>query len=166
MLSSPGLALCSELLKTRWYWCHSFSVLQSVRQRHGAAMKKEQVKKFLFQLCFVRAHKSRRFPQSLFSFFLHSTHLFILVFSHSSCHIKVKRVFGLPSEYQMLVGFKNAPRTQKSCLWICCKRFFFFAIETNPWQAEEKRQQFMLHTLYRLSSSVKVKVKTKVFLST
>lgn len=129
--------------------------------------KKEQVKKFLFQLCFVHTHKSRRFPQSFFSFFFHSTYLFILVFSHSSCHIKVKRVFGLLSEYQMLVGFKMHHKHKSHvCEFVANSFFFFFAIETNPWQAEEKRRQLMLHSLYHLSSSVKVKVKTKVFLST
>lgn len=103
----------------------------------------------------------------LFSFFFRSTYLFILVFSHSSCHIKVKRVFGLLSEYQMLVGFKMHHKHKSHvCEFVANSFFFFFAIETNPWQAEEKRRQLMLHSLYHLSSSVKVKVKTKVFLST
>lgn len=44
-------------------------------------MKKEQVKKFLFQLCFVRAHKSRRFPQSLFFFSSFHPSLYFSVFA-------------------------------------------------------------------------------------
>lgn len=110
-------------------------------------MKKEQVKKFLFQLCFVRAHKSRRFPQSLFSFFLHSTHLFILVFSHSSCHIKVKRVFGLPSEYQMLVGFKTR-HEHKSHVCEFVANVFFFLQSKLILDRQKKRGSNLCYTPY------------------
>lgn len=41
----------------------------------------------------------------------------------------------------------------------------FFLITTNPWQVEEKRQQFLLHTFFHFTLSVKVKVKTKCSLN-
>lgn len=52
--------------KMCWYWCQSFSVLQSVRQRHGAAMKKNRLRSFPFSVVLF-THKSRRLPQSFFS---------------------------------------------------------------------------------------------------
>ena len=51
--------------KMSWYWCHSFSALQSVRQRRGTAMKKSRLRSFSFSFVLF-THKSRRFPQSFF----------------------------------------------------------------------------------------------------
>lgn len=127
--------------------------------------EKEQVKKFLFQLCFVRAHKSLRFPQSYFfippSIFFHYFFIylfFILAFSHS-CHIKVKRNLGLLSEYQMLVGLKYATKGTKLCFWICCKWFVFLLIKTNPWLVAGKRPRFIRYILCHDALCAKVRAK-------
>lgn len=78
----------------------------SLSKKDTNSNERAQVRKFLFQLCFVRAQK----PPLPTITLLHSTHLYIWVFSPSS-DIKVKRVFGLPSEYkktQTLDGLKYA----------------------------------------------------------
>lgn len=129
------------------------SVCQTKRRN---SYEKEQVKKFLFQLCFVHTQKLP-LPHNHFFFSFHLS--FYFSFSHSFCHIKVKRDFSLPTEYQMLVGLRCA--TNKKVIFRnLLQQFVLFLIGTNPWQAKEKRQQFNLHTLYCFTLSVEVKVKS------
>lgn len=113
--------------KTCWYWCHFFSVLQSVRQRRGTAMKTNRLRSFSFSFVLF-AHKSRRFPQSFLYYFFLAFHLsfYFSIFS-LLLHIKVKWDFGLLSEYQMHVGKKKKCTTQKSYLSNCCKQFVFLS---------------------------------------
>lgn len=122
----------------------------TVRRRHGAAMKKKRLS-FSFSLAFFSQH----FPQ----LFLYSTNLCILVVSHSFCDIKVKRGFGLLSEYQMLVSLKCTINKKQSFMNFAARSLCFIAIKTNPWQVEENMQRFIAHTLYHLASCLKVKVK-------
>lgn len=123
-----------------WFWCHFFSVLQSVRQRLGAALTQKRLS-FSFSVVFF-SQESCRFQQV----FLHSTNCLLYFCSFS------------------LLQHQGKARL-RFAIWISNVRLFvahgvcFIAIKTNPWQAEEKMQQFILHTLYHLTLCLKVKVK-------
>lgn len=113
--------------KTPGYWCHSFSVLQSVKQweTNGTGTEENRLKSFSFSFVLF-THKSRRFPQSFLSF-----HLYLFLFSYfsrSSSHIKVKRHVSLPSAYQMLVGLKCTANSKFMFmnLFRASSSFFFF----------------------------------------
>lgn len=144
------------------YWCHSFSVLQSVKQRHGTAMKKNRLRSF--SLSFVLfTHKSRRFPQSFFFFPFHLSFyfsIFSLLLPHQGKE-KLRFAIWISNARWFKMRHKHKSRVYD----FFCQQFVFFLIETNPWQVEEKRQQFILHTLYHFILSVKVKVKTECSLN-
>lgn len=169
MLSSS--TLCSKApvfvlsFKMSRYWCHSFFVLQSVKQRRRTAMKKNRLKSFSFSFVLFVHTKASASHNHIFSFHLLSFFhyffiylFFILAFSHS-CHIKVKRDLGLLSEYQMLVGLKYATKGTKLCFWICCKWFVFLLIKTNPWLVAGKRHRFIRYILCHDALCAKVRAK-------
>lgn len=140
----------------------SFLLRPSVCQtKRWNGNEKEQVKKFRFQLCFVQTQK----PPLPHNHFLFSFHLSLYFsFSPSSCHIKVKRDFSLPTEYQMLVGLRCA--TNKKVIFRnLLQQFVLFLMGTNPWQVGEKRQQFNLLTLCCFTLSVRGKLKSSCCVS-
>lgn len=163
----PGSSLfVLSFIKTSRYWCHSLSVLQSVKQRHGTAVwkKEEQVKKFVLFM-----HKSCRFPQSFF-FFLHCNYLFAL--SILSLHLpyqgKVRPGFFFFAIWISNTHWVLKCATNRKVMFAnllsssLCFFFFPFLMETNPWQVERKEVAIYstVHILYHFTLSVKVKVET------
>ncbi len=139
-----------------WYWCHSFYVLQSFRQRHRAAMKKNRLRSF--SLSFVLfTHKSRRFPQSFFSF-------------HLSFHVSISSLL-LPHQGKARLRFaiwiSNARcftmhHKHKSHVYEFAANSLCFVIETNPWQVKKRGNNLSYIPVYHLTLHVKVKVKISV----
>lgn len=159
MLSSS--TLCSKApvfvlsFKMSRYWCHSFFVLQSVKQRRRMAMKKNRLKSFSFSFVLFAHTKAAASHNHIFSFHLLS--FYFSIFSLLPHQGKVRLGFAIWISNAR--WFKIRHKSRKLCFWICCKRFVFLLIKTNPWLVAEERHHFIWYISCHFTLSVKVKVK-------